>query len=142
MKQPENDKAADLLKSVIDTPSADISEGIAKKEGLNGSAIEPVYSQRRVKCYSITESELMHIDLANIGITAFFAIGSAFFAFALDLFKDTLFANPMPEAALSVISYLQPIMIFVGILFWIFGGIGWWWRVRIIDLIKKESAHN
>jgi hypothetical protein len=93
-----------------------------------------------MRCYSVTESELQQINLANIGITASFSFGSALLAFYLDVFKDTVLATEVPAEAQAVIGYVQPVLLFLGAGFWIFAGVLLWWRRNMVKLIKDESA--
>ncbi len=94
-----------------------------------------------MRCYSVTESELLQIGLANIGITAFFSLGSALIAFWLDIFKDTVLASEVPKEAQIVISYVQPVLLLLGLLFWGFAGMSVYWRHSMIKLIKEESSN-
>lgn len=129
----------DALKAV---PDEALEQKIEKSEGVAGATVEPVYSARRMRCYSVTESELLQIGLANIGITAFFSLGSALIAFWLDIFKDTVLASEVPKDAEVVISYVQPVLLFLGLLFWGFAGISVYWRHSMIKLIKQESTNS
>lgn len=138
----DKEQAADLLANVLKTPESELSQGVAKREGLNGSAVEPIYSVRKMKCYSVTESELWQIGLANIAITAFASLGSAMLAFAADIYKDTLLAEKVPDSAAIAISYLQPLLLVLGGLFWVFAGVAMFWRKGMIKIIKTESSNS
>jgi len=130
----------DLVSKLKGIANSSLEEGVEKTEGVNGSTVEPVYSSRKMHCYSVTESELQQIGLANIGITAFFTIGSAMLAFWLDIFKDTVLAESVPETAEMVVSFVQPVLLFLGLLFWGIGIIAIYWRRNMIKLIKSESS--
>ena len=139
-KQPiePRKKLLDKLKDVDDDT---LKERVESAEGVNGSSIEPVYATRKMRCYTITESELQQINLANIGVTANASIGTALLAFWLDVFKDTLLADNVPDSAQVVIHYVQPILLFLGLAFWGFAIAVLWWRRGLIDTIKKESTN-
>ena|GEM_PF-6263333 len=140
-KQPTkpSQELLDKLKGVDD----DTLEGrVESAEGINGSSIEPVYSTRKMRCYTITESELQQINLANIGVTAIASIGTAFLAFWLDVFKDTLLADNVPDSAQVIINYVQPILLFLGLAFWGFAIAVLWWRRGLIKTIKEESTNT
>ncbi len=134
------------MEGLENTPDQALTDSVAATEGLsgnsNGSTIEPVYSKRKMKMYSVTESELKQIGLANIGITGTASLGSAFLAFSLDIFKDTVLAGSIPAAAQAAIDYVQPICLFVGLGFWVFSAFLVWWRKGMLDLIRKESSSN
>ena len=132
----------DLIGQVAGASDESLAEGVQKTEGLNGSTVEPVYSSRKMRCYSVTESELQQINLANIGITAAFSFGSALLAFYLDVFKDTVLAESIPDQAAAVIGYVQPVLLTLGLGSWAFAGVLLWWRRNMIRLIKDESAQG
>lgn len=132
----------DLIGQVSEASDEHLAKGVQETEGLNGSTVEPVYSSRKMRCYSVTESELQQINLANIGITASFSFGSALLAFYLDVFKDTVLAESISEQAEAVIGYVQPVLLAFGVGFWAFAGLLLWWRRNFIKLIKDESAQG
>ena len=105
-----------------------------------GSTLDVHYTARTMKCYSVTDSELRTIGLANVGQNIFLSLGSAMLAFSLDIFKDTTLATSVPTAAAEIASYVQPICLFLGIAFYIAAGSMWVWRKGMIDAIKKESS--
>lgn len=139
MTQQEPSTPDELLNELKDTSVGDLSKGVAKEEGVNGSLLKPVYSHRQIKCFTITDSELQQIGLANIGITGLASIGSAFFAFWLDIFKDTLLSQSVPENAKIVLSYVQPLCLIMACTLWIFATVIYFWRKRMIDTLKRES---
>ena len=105
----------------------------------SGSAIKPQYAVRSMKCYAVTESELKHIGLANLGQTASFGIGSALIAFGLDIFKDTRLAEQVPESAALVVSTVEPLCFIFGIVFWFVSATLWVWRRDMLATIREES---
>lgn len=141
MTQPPENKKNDLLERLQGVQDESLERKVEKTEGVNGSTVEPIYSARKMRCYSVTESELKQIGLANLGITAFASLGSAMLAFSLDVFKDTLLAEQIPKEADLVISYLQPILLFVGVGLWIMAGLTLRWRRSMIELVKEESTN-
>lgn len=61
---PQKSDLIDGLRLIRD---GDLEGGVETTEGVSGSTVEPVYSKRKMRCYSVTESELKQIGLANIG---------------------------------------------------------------------------
>lgn len=106
---------------------------------LHGSTIETVYSRRKMKCYSVTESELKQIGLANLGVTICVGIGSALVAFGVDVFKDSVLATEIPAAANVLIDSIQPICLYLGAAFYVAAAFLLWWRRSMIDTIKEEN---
>ncbi len=138
-KTPSPAKLKQGLESLSDDA---LEESVETAEGVNGSTIEPVYSKRKMKAYTVTESELKQIGLANIGITGTASIGSAFFVFGLDILKDTVLATEVPKEAAAIVSYVQPISFFIGVAFWLFSAVLMYWRRDMINTIKKESTDH
>lgn len=139
---PKAPSAQELKQQLKDLPENALEKSVESTEGVNGSTIEPVYSKRKMKAYTVTESELKQIGLANIGITGTASIGSAFFVFGLDIFKDTVLATEIPKEAAAIVSYVQPISFFTGIVFWVFSIVLMYWRWDMINTIKKESTDH
>lgn len=142
MKEPVSPKtAADgkLLDQLFAVDDDTLEKRVQTTEGVNGSTVEPVYSTRKMKCYSVTESELRQIGLANLGVTAFSAIGSALTALSVDLFKDTQLSSNIPASTVDALSLVQPILVALSVGFWFLVGLTVWWRRNMIALIKEES---
>lgn len=107
-----------------------------------GSAIQPVYAQRSMKCYPVTESELKQIGLANLGVTIFVGLGGTCFGFGVDVFKDVQLAQTVPAGAKAFVDIMQPGAIAVGVVCWIIAGALWFWRRDMLRLIKDESTQR
>ncbi len=113
-----------------------------KGEIVPGSTVRPTYTERKMRYFSISESELKTIGLANLGQNFFLAVGSGPLAFSLDIFKDTTLAESVPTKAAEIASYAQPICFVLGLIF--YGGAAgvWLWRKGMVDTIKKESVDH
>lgn len=134
--KPKND----LLNRLRGTPDDELGNKVERSEGVQGGVIEPIYAKRFMRCYSVTDSELKQIGLANIAITATSSIGTGFLAFALDVFKDTELAEAVPATAQVALGYVQPICIGLGVAFWVTTIALMWWRNSMVTLIKTESV--
>ena len=113
------------------------------REGVStpsGGLVKPVYSEREMKCLTVTESELKQIGLANLGVTASVGIGSAFVAFGVDIFKDSLLAEQVPETARMLTDYVQPLCLVMGVAFYVIAVLLYVWRKDMIGLIRRESG--
>lgn len=107
-----------------------------------GSTMRPIYQERTMKCYVVSESELKQLGLANIGITAFAAVGSFLLAFGLDIMKDVLITEDIPENARPLVSIIPPVSIVLGLAFYSLAGLAILWRRSMLNLIKSESGNE
>lgn len=131
-----------LLEDLKKTNSDDLTAGVAKSERLSGGTLEPIYSKRSFKCYTVTESELQQIGIANIGATFTSSIGSGFLAFWLDIYKDTALSENIPPTAAYVVDYVKPTCLYTGLVFWAFSASLLFWRYKMITTLKTESRDN
>ncbi len=128
-----------LLDKLKETSAADLSAGVARQEGVPGATLEPIYSRRRFKCFVVTESELQQIGLANLTATATGSLGSGFFAFWLDIYKDSLLTPDLPKEAAYFFTYARPTCFWLAIVFWLLTGSLMVWRHRLVETFKSES---
>lgn len=105
-----------------------------------GGQFSPIYSVRQTRCYTVTNSELKQIGLANLGATAFFTIGSLLAGFAIDVFKDIVLTDEVPEAAKQIIDSAQPLLFTMSATFYLLGLVAMLWRWDMIRSIKSESV--
>lgn len=115
-------------------------EGVDNPNAAAGGVVKPVYSERTMKCLTVTESELKQIGLANLGVTVCVGIGSAFAAFGIDVFKDSMLAPDVPESARVLTEYVQPLCLGVGVVFYVIAGLLYLWRRDMIGMIRRESG--
>ncbi|MGX7875992.1 hypothetical protein ACVDG5_027740 [Mesorhizobium sp. ORM6] len=101
--------------------------------------IKLVIGSREMRCYTVTDSELKQLGLANLAISATFGIGSALFGFGLDIFKDVEMSPSLPASAQTLAQVVQPLCFYVGIAFWAFSVGLFFWRNGMLSIIKKES---
>jgi hypothetical protein len=93
-----------------------------------------------MKCYSITESEIQQIGLANIGSTAAVAIGSALFAFGADIFKSAVLGDPIPRQVEALAQSIQWLTLGGGVFFYAVAIVIWLWRRTLLRTIRQESG--
>lgn len=125
--------------------AAETAEGgrtVTRVPEPGGGQFAPIYSVRRTKCYTVTDSELKQIGLANLGATAFFTIGSLLAGFAIDVFKDIALTDDVPDAAKQIIDSAQPLLFTMAAVFYIIGFIAMIWRWDMIKSIKAESVED
>lgn len=111
-----------------------------KGVAASGGIVKPVYSERQMRCLTVSESELKQIGLANIGVTVFASIGSALLSFGVDLFKDTALEPTADQAAASMADAIEKLCIGGGAVCYIVAIALWIWRRDMIKTIRKESG--
>jgi hypothetical protein len=104
-----------------------------------GGKLNPIYMERDMRCLVVSESELKHIGLANLGVTAFVGIGSALLSFGIDLFKDTALESPDQASAAAVADAVERLCVGAGIVCYIVALLIWIWRWDMIRTIRSES---
>lgn len=131
-----------LLDALERTPDEKLTASVSREEGIEGSTLVPVYGERRMVMYSVTETELQTMQSFNSRTTSYVGVGSAMITFSLDIFKDTLLATSVPEKAQAAISYVQPICVTLGVIFFVLAAYerfkGW----NFLKTIKRENQRK
>ena len=134
-EQPDN-----LLGALTSVPDEELTKSAESAEGVNaGATVRPVYRHRHISCYTITETELRTLQLANSGVAVLGAIGASLATFWLDIFKDTVLAEEVPEQAQAALAYIQPALGVSAVAFFLAAGGIILWRRGFIAQIKRES---
>lgn len=120
---------------------ADAPEVQATYKEAPGGTIQPLYSERKMRCFTVTNSELHQLSFANGLMTVFFSIGSAFLAFGLDITKDVILSTSVPGEAKTIVNLAQPLLYALGIAFYVAGVLTVIWRRSMLNVIKDESTH-
>lgn len=107
--------------------------------GVGGSAVRPVYSERSMRCYAITDQELQHIGYANTAATVFASAGAICWTLAADLFKDLRLGDAPPEAARAAAEAVQTVSFIAGIFLFGIAIAAVLAKRSMVDLIKRES---
>ena len=99
--QPQSDEQ-ELLERLKGVPKTKLVTTAREADGLdessqNGATVKPRYQPREIDCYAITESEMKQLGLSNLLTSAFFGIGSALIAFAIDLTNPSVVAKAIDE---------------------------------------------
>ena len=126
LQKPQDNQLLDQLK---DIPKDDLVKAASLAiENQNGSTVEPVYSRRKILCYSITESELKTFGFSHGLSTVLFSAGSIFFGFGLDIFKDQLLSDTIPSTVSQVAYYAQYFSFIISFICFAAGGFTIYWR--------------
>lgn len=109
-----------------------------------GGIVRPVYSERTMRCLTVSESELKQLSLSNWGVTIFASIGSALLTFGIDLFKDTSLAPPTDKAelkaAIDIAETVQTLCLGGGVVCFAVAIGLLFWRRDMIRTIREESG--
>lgn len=106
----------------------------------SGSTIEPLYTARKMRAFSVTESELNMLSVINGIAAACFALGTGLFGLSVDIQKDLLFATELPASATELRDTVRPLLFWLGAVFYAFGAIALVWRHNTLSIIKREAS--
>jgi hypothetical protein len=105
-----------------------------------GSSVVPLYVERRMKVYAITDSEFSSVSMLNAQTTTFFSIGLAILSAAVSIWINAVFYADAPPAAVVAQKYVAPCGVLLALSFF-------WLAFRAIqnrqstwERIKEESA--
>jgi hypothetical protein len=122
-----------MLEGTTSEPSTTITQS------QSAGTLRVVSSERSMKTYIITDSEIRNVGLANgiAGISFSFMAGLWGYAFSLS--TDLMFADHPSQSALAWTNAMRPTCEWAGAAFLIFGVLMIAWRHRMINLIKREN---
>ncbi len=86
-----------------------------------GSSVLPLYVERKMKVYAITEHELESLSTRNAQTTAFYSIGSFILSAAISVWGNAIFYTELPAPALVAKYYGAPLS---GLMALVFFGLG------------------
>jgi hypothetical protein len=105
-----------------------------------GGVVRPLYQERAMKCYVVTDSELKSISLANGLMVVFFSLASSCVGFAISIAKDVAMAGELTPGAKMVLSIVQPGAYYAAAIFAVCGVWAYFWRLGAIAMIRRESG--
>lgn len=121
-------------------PEINSGEALNIQQPAN-APVQIVQSTRMMKTFTITDSELRHLQLAGGLSTLFFSISSSLLTFGVSLIKDYLAkAGEVTESAKAVANVAVPICILFAVGFAMAGAWTFMWRHGTTKLIKAESG--
>lgn len=110
--------------------------------GVGGSSVKPIYSERLMNCYAVTESELGQIAFTNLLSTLASSIGAVLLGLSIDIFKDARLSEELQPPARVVADAVQNLSFAAAIVCFLFAGVMMWRRREIVRLIKRESSQS
>jgi len=93
-----------------------------------------------MRTYTVTESELWILSLANGLMTIFFSLGSGFVGIALDITKDVMLSPELAKTGEALAEIVRPACVILAVVFFACGLWAFMQRQSTIALIKKESG--
>jgi hypothetical protein len=105
-----------------------------------GSSVVPLYVERRMKVYAITESEFASVSAINGQTTMFVSIGFALLSAAFSIWVNAIFYTEIPPAAMVAQKYVAPIGVLMALSFFWLAWRAMKTRQSTWNTIKAESA--
>ena len=122
---------------------AKVEPGAGKGASIDiagGSKMQPLYRERKLKCYLVTEGDLSHLSLANWLVTGLAAIGSFLLSQAMQISLSASFSPEMTPAAKVLTGYAGPLMYCLAAVAFVGAVAAHFWRSSHIAIIKRESG--
>ena len=82
-----------------------------------GSSLQPLYVERRMKVYAITESEFNSLSTLNSQTTIFSSVGFAILSAGISIWINALFYTDVPAPAYVAMVYIAPATIVLALVF-------------------------
>ena len=134
-----DDKGVPTLNELRDVSDEQVGAKVQEAEGLEAVAVNVVQSTRHMQFYSVSESELRQLSLVNNLVAFAWAVVSGTGLFVLDVIKDVLLADSIPESAIGLASRFWPLLLFFLLAALLGLVLAYRWRGNLIHLIKTES---
>lgn len=104
-----------------------------------GGLIAPLYTERRMKCFNVTQGDLSSLSLANWLVTGCAAFSSFCFSQALAVYTNAAFVEKFTAAGEMLAYFAVPTFSILGI----FGAVGavcaYFWKASHWKIIEQES---
>jgi hypothetical protein len=82
-----------------------------------GSSVVPLYVNRQMKLYLVTENEFESLSSLNGQSTVFSSVGSALISLALSIWVNAVFYTDVPPAAAVAKSLGAPVLLAIALVF-------------------------
>ena len=107
-----------------------------------GSSLVPLYVERKMKVYAVTESEVDSLSTRNAQATAFYSAGAFFLSASLSVWVNAVFYTDIPPAASVAKIYGAPLVLILAIVLFALGLHAAKSRKSTWEAIKRESGSN
>src|SRR5258708_4114808 len=105
-----------------------------------GSSVVPLYVERKMKVYAITDSEFESVSMLNAQTTIFSSIGLAILSAAGSIWANAVFYTEAPPAAIVAQKYVAPFGVLLALCFFLLAWRAVKSRKSTWERIKEESA--
>jgi len=107
-----------------------------------GPTVQIAQSVREMKCYTVTDGELLSLSLANGLAVLFFSLASACATFGVDLVKDIALSPELTSDGMTFDHIIKPTSFILAFVFCLAGVGAVLWRRSMIGVIKRESSSS
>jgi protein-S-isoprenylcysteine O-methyltransferase Ste14 len=105
-----------------------------------GSSVVPLYVERKMKVFAITESEFASVSTLNAQTTVFSSLGFAILSAALSIWINGIFYTEVPPTAFVAQRFIAPFGVLLAIAFFWLAWRSSKTRETTWTRIKEESA--
>lgn len=108
-------------------------------ENPHGAIVRPVYVERRMKVYAVSEHEAQTISSLNAQQSSFFALASFCGTIGLSVWINAIFYTETPPAAMVAKYMGAPVALVIAAVFVYLGVVALRGRHKTWETIKNES---
>jgi hypothetical protein len=105
-----------------------------------GSSLVPLYVERQMKVYAVTEGEVESLSTLNAQTTIFYSVGSFLASAAISIWVNAVFYTEIPPAALVAKYIVAPLVLLVSSAFFFLGWHATRSRRSTWEVLKRESS--
>jgi hypothetical protein len=105
-----------------------------------GSSVLPLYVERRMRVFAITESEFASVSTLNAQTNVFLSVGTAILTAAASIWVNAIFYTDVPPAAYVAKAFVAPVGILVALAFYYLAYSAHKSRTSTWENIMAESA--
>ena len=136
---PQPDPSLEDLEAFSD---AQIEEAAEKVEDTGKGGVNPVDPRRNMRFYKVSENELGSLSALNDATVGVFSLVAALITFAIDVTKDVLLAETVPEFAIRTLWFGAP-MLFIILIILSFIAVKLRKAKRsVVQIIRDESSEG
>ena len=110
-------------------------------EAFSGGIIKPLYSERQMKCYTVTDEELGSVSVWNAQTTTFISVGAFILSLGIGFLVDGLFTESLTAVGQLLQMVVGPICVLLSGVFFYLGWQARRTRKNLVDKIKQQSSH-